>query len=225
MTKIREEPKVCVYCGKKATTSDHVPPKQIFPKPRPNNLEKIPACFECNNKAGKDEEYFLAAFMFSEAGTSEAGKKLWQEKLNRMYKKNLGLRRKIAQNLKAEDVYTPHGIFMARRMTINLDEDRIYKVVSKIIKGLYYLEYQEPLPCSQNLDCLFLENETHFNAAKACTKQLKNGSNFWKGIFQYKYNRTEKGRPGSIWLLNFYDFATFLVIASEPPKNNSHLVC
>lgn len=206
----------CAYCGREATTKDHVPPKQIFPKPRPANLVTVPACLDCNNQSGKDEEYFLATFMFSEAGTSEAGKKLWDEKLHRMYEKNLGLRRKIAHNLEQpKDTYTPSGIYLGKRMVINLDKNRIYKVVRKIVRGLYYLEYQEVMPASQDLDCLLIQTQDHFNAAKESTKELKSGSKSWDGIFRYSHNRTEEGRPGSIWLLNFYDFATFWLVGYD----------
>ena len=205
---------ICIYCGREATTRDHVPPKQLFPKPRPT-LETVPSCFECNNLFGKDEDYFFASFMFSEAGVSVAGKKLWKEKLHRMYKKNSGLRRKIAQNLKPINLFTPHGIFTGRKILIKIDENRIYKIVRKIIKGLYYIEYKEIMPASQNLDCLFLQTQKKYDTAMNQVSQLKNGSKKWDGICQYKYNRTEKGNPGSMWLINFFDFAIFWVIASN----------
>ena len=107
----------CIYCGGKLkVTDDHVPPKSFYPKPRPSNLITVPSCLKCNQTIGKDEEFFLATFMFSHAGVSMAGKQLWAEKLNRMYQKNLGLRRKIADHLHHAEIFTSAGLFLGRKM-------------------------------------------------------------------------------------------------------------
>jgi hypothetical protein len=52
----------CAYCGAAADlTRDHVPPRVVFPKPRPKDLITVPACRPCNVSAGPDDEYFGAA--------------------------------------------------------------------------------------------------------------------------------------------------------------------
>ena len=52
--------KLCIYCQKnEATTVDHVPPKAMFPKPRPANLITVPCCDPCNKSFKNDDEYFL----------------------------------------------------------------------------------------------------------------------------------------------------------------------
>jgi 5-methylcytosine-specific restriction endonuclease McrA len=51
---------VCHYCGKKATTEDHIVPKALLPKPmsrvpywfRSNDV--VPACFDCNGEKGME---------------------------------------------------------------------------------------------------------------------------------------------------------------------------
>jgi hypothetical protein len=37
---------------------DHVPPKNLFGKPRPSTLVTVPSCLECNRGASGDDEYF-----------------------------------------------------------------------------------------------------------------------------------------------------------------------
>ena len=50
---------LCIYCLKKiADTKNHIPPQSIFDKPLPKNLISVPSCFECNNSASTDDEYF-----------------------------------------------------------------------------------------------------------------------------------------------------------------------
>jgi len=54
---------ICVYCvEKEANTKDHVIPKQLYPKPWPNDFITVPACKECNYSFRKDEEYFRPEF-------------------------------------------------------------------------------------------------------------------------------------------------------------------
>ena len=150
---------ICVYCGgREKETDDHVPPKSFYPKPRPSDLITVPACLQCNQDAGKDEEFFLATFMFSEAGITKAGSLLWSEKIRRMYEKNLGLKRKTADHLERSDIMTPAGIFLGRKMTIKTDEVRFERVANKIVKGLYYFEYKEPMPANTKLMTLYLRN-------------------------------------------------------------------
>tara|TARA_R110002049_G_scaffold308754_1_gene513922 strand:- start:66304 stop:67029 length:726 start_codon:yes stop_codon:yes gene_type:complete len=49
----------CYFCGKPASTKDHVPSKNLLEKPYPKNLLTIPACLKCNQSFSLDEEYFL----------------------------------------------------------------------------------------------------------------------------------------------------------------------
>ena len=54
----RKTPPICVLCGARAgTTIDHVPPKALFPPPRPK-LITVPACEICNGSASEAEEKF-----------------------------------------------------------------------------------------------------------------------------------------------------------------------
>lgn len=48
----------CAYCGRPATTRDHVPPKCLLEKPLPKTSITVPSCRACNEGFAKDEEYF-----------------------------------------------------------------------------------------------------------------------------------------------------------------------
>ncbi len=55
---------VCVYCGcAKADTADHVPPKLLFPVPRPSDLITVPCCRACNSSFQRDDQYLRAALL------------------------------------------------------------------------------------------------------------------------------------------------------------------
>lgn len=215
--------KTCVYCGAApGVTADHVPPKAFFPKPRPSNLTTVPSCWACNQIASRDEEYFLAALMFSDAGVTNPGRKLWTEKLHRMYAKNLGLRRQVARSLRQIELTTPAGIYLGQRMALYYDEKRLEAVASKVIRGLFFLEQGIAAPADWNLRCLFLRKRAHFEAVAGHNHMLKPGAHHWPSVFQYRVGFVPGQPEESMWLLQFWETHIFWVIArtAQPPKQN-----
>ena len=201
----------CVYCDSlPGVTQDHVPPKSFFPKPRPDDLIKVPACRSCNEGAAKDEELFLATFMFTEAGISDAGKKLWDEKLHRMYRKNPGLKKHIARSLQDVNLVTSSGIHLGKRLAIRHEEARSKKVIDKIIRGLYHFEYQESLPQSIEITIHFLQEPSEITTVvEKINPMLLNGSRRWPDIFEYRFNRVAEQPEGSVWVIRFFGTAVF----------------
>jgi len=207
---------ICVYCSLvRAVTQDHVPPKSFFPKPRPLDLITVPSCKSCNEGSGIDEELFLATFMFTEAGVSDAGKKLWDEKLHRMYKKNLGLKKRIASSLHEVDLFTPSGIALGRRMAIRHDEIRSEKVINKIVRGLYYYEYRKPLPASVEITNHLLQQPSEIAEMEKFAPMLLFGSRKWPSVFEYRFNRVAEQPEGSMWIMRFYGKVVFWAISSK----------
>lgn len=51
---------ICVYCGKVATTRDHIVARTLLVRPLPQNAPTVPSCRACNNRFSKDEQYFVA---------------------------------------------------------------------------------------------------------------------------------------------------------------------
>jgi hypothetical protein len=214
----KRNPKICVYCAKNpGLTDDHVPPKSFFPQPRPSNLITVPACNKCNSGAGKDEDYFLATFMFSEAGITDAGKTLWKQRLDRMFRKNLGLRRRLAKGFSYRPVVTATGIYLGHRMGLQFDERRFERVIQKIVRGLYYFEYGEALSPETEIMTLFLSTKARFETAVAYANQLGWGKRQWPGIFEYRCGRVPGVPQESVWLMRCYSNSHFWAI-SGPDK-------
>lgn len=217
------EPKTCVYCGvAPGVTSDHVPSKAFFPKPRPSNLATVPACLTCNQNASRNEEYFLAALMFSEAGIKDTGKRLWTEKLHRMYTKNLGLRRQVARSFRRVELVTPAGIYLGRRMSLHYDEKRLEAVAGKVIRGLFFLEQGIAAPADWDVLCLFVREHAHFEAIAQHNHLLKPGAHCWPLVFQYRVGFVPGEPQKSMWLLWFWQTHIFWLTAqpASPVKQN-----
>ncbi len=67
-----------MYCGvAPGRTGDHVPPRSLFPLPRPSNLVKVPCCEACRTTQSIDDEYFKNMIvMRHDVAGSEAGRRL-----------------------------------------------------------------------------------------------------------------------------------------------------
>lgn len=205
----------CVYCGEAhASTNDHVPPKCLFPKPRPSNLVTVPACEACNRRASLDEEYFLAALMLTDAGISSAGQKLWKT-LRRTYDHANGLRARIASAISPAPVFSRGGIFLGNRLTVRHEDERFRSVVTKIVKGLYWLEYGERMPDMSVIHYRFLIAGEEKAVARKYLPHTKVPKHSWPGIFEYRSNRTAEAPAGSIWLLLFFGQMQFWIVASS----------
>lgn len=218
---MRDISQACIYCGSETKiTSDHIPPKSFFPRPRPSNLITVPACQNCNQRAGTDEEYFLATMMLSYAGETSAGKALWGEKIERMYEKNRGLRTAIGRTLTEIDFKLPNG-GIKRRMALAYDQDRLYSVVRKIIRGLHFIEQRRALPVDWTISTHFIQTAKDVSAAAQFNGQLRAGTNFWPGVFQYRAGFVPENPDQSVWLLLFWETHTFWCICHESQEGST----
>jgi hypothetical protein len=75
------EAPLCYICRRRvAETRDHIPPKSLFPKPRPSDLITAPCCFLCNNRNSRSDEYFRL-MMASSLNATESGQRAWKRVL------------------------------------------------------------------------------------------------------------------------------------------------
>jgi 5-methylcytosine-specific restriction endonuclease McrA len=110
---------LCVICGKKvAKTVDHVPPKNLFVKPRPS-LITIPACFDCNNSASPFDEQLMIYVSLQIGPEQDRTKKLWKTKALKALHRNKPLQREIIGQMKRVWLTTESGV-LAEKGTVFL---------------------------------------------------------------------------------------------------------
>lgn len=190
---------LCCYCGtRKATTKDHIPPKSIFNKPRPNDLITVPCWFECNNEASKYDEKFKAYLGMHIARQGGEAERLFKEGVLPTAKHNNKLRKTIFDTMHPVYTTTQSGIITGKAMSVLWDNEAHDFTVERIIRGLFYHHYKKIIGSSA---CV----KTHW------FKQLPNGyenmlygKTIAKGQFVYLYNRVDEADFDSIWMLNFY---------------------
>lgn len=122
-------PENCVYCDERPGTSgDHTPSENLFPKPRPNNLIKVPACQPCNVGFSKDEEYFRLILVYTQHGEKAPGFS-WDKVERSLDRERSRLFDLLLESLKPD---AELGV------EVNVDHARIDRVLIKTMRGLSF---------------------------------------------------------------------------------------
>ena len=200
--------KRCYLCKGEADTKDHVPPKGLFPEPRPSNLITVDCCYRCNQKFTKiDEEFRL--FVSAPINRSPEGRTIWEQKVLRSTLPS----RRIAKAIRK---ITHRQIFLATEsgpipaVRIEVRQRPIKLCLIRITKGLLATFHPD-------LDYSDLEFRVtpfdQFKLAKtvATMPELliydeRGGSvfRFWRGI------ATDQTNAG-LWFFCFFNAASFMV--------------
>ena len=115
--------KGCIYCGKPATTREHVPSKAFLIDPYPEDLATLPACFECNNGFSKDEEY-VSCFL-----------DVLKAAIYQNYEQRPDTVRKLKRNTKLKDLLDEQIKIEGGQVHYHVDENRLCRILIKLAKG------------------------------------------------------------------------------------------
>ena len=95
--------------------------------------------------------------------------------------------------------------------------ERLESVVLKIVRGLYFYEYDVPLPIEASVNCKWLNAKWLQDEARPFVEGLPLGRSQWPGIFQYKCSRVPESPYASIWLFLFFEYAAWWAITTPEP--------
>lgn len=191
---------LCALCGvNPATTRDHVPPKAIFPKPRPN-LITVPACFGCNNAASDFDDLFKVYLSMHTAENNAIARQLFTEKTARTLQRNQNLLKKIKRESQYVPVVNKQGK-LESRLGIRWDSNAHSAVISRTIKGLYFHHTGRPMPTDCELKVQWLKE-----VPPEIVPMLPSLSEEVIGNNQviYKYAISDEDARHSLWLFEFY---------------------
>ena len=201
MGRTRKRTKICAICGRKpAATVDHVPPKGIFPKPKPN-LITVPACLACNNGASKfDERFkvFLSLHVTRHSGPDN--NPVFQQAFDTL-QKNRKLKSEILEG--AQEVYlsTPAGIVFARAHAIKWDSRSHDEVIERTIRGLYFHHYGQVLGDKARVKVQWLSglDERLYRMSESLEKHV-----IGRGQVVYVHLRPADHPLHSLWIFQFF---------------------
>lgn len=205
--------KICSICGEyKDTTDDHLPPKGIYPKPVDNdmNMHTVPACSSCNGGGSiEDEEFKL--FIGLETGEFRDNREKLIDSLAGTIMHNKRLASQIFSS--HQKVYAKYrGSTPEKVVAIKFNSDAYNKVISRIIKGLYWRKTGTPLGKEPNIMVLPANslNNSQYQDFKEIMDQLS-PNKLNKNTFIYKYIINDDGT--SIWGIQFFKRHVVFAIA------------
>jgi hypothetical protein len=211
----------CVYCDFVGTiTDDHIPSENLFSKPRPNNLIKVPSCFPCNNGFSKDDEYFrLMIIMRNDIGSHAEYNKIWPVVHKSLKRPGAqGFANALIQNMALSDVQSTSGLYLGRMPTYPVDFVRLDRVAARIAQGLYYRETERRL---RDDYCVVAYNpgSTAGNVAgngliQSNCKKLTSSkpTTIGNGVFSYWFQRTKDDPYMSACLMEFFGKVQFFCV-------------
>jgi hypothetical protein len=200
----------CYLCGSTENlTRDHIPPENIFPKPKPTNLITVPCCRKCNEGFSKDDEAFRL-WVASSVGRSPAGDWIWEKKVvGSTLRRSPKLLENIQPFFGKDWMETPHG--KIEMDTLAFPPERMNRYLVRLTKGLlcaFYpaYDYSKDVFAPRHIQ------QTQKNLAGVrdliChLKYIERGERVfraWHGI------SVDSGKSGA-WVYTFYDGACFIV--------------
>lgn len=203
----------CAYCGKyNATTRDHIPPRNLFSKPLPDDALTVPCCKICCDKWGsKDDEYFRTVILSGVNFENEPRiKQPWLSVLRSVRKpQKVGFAKNILSSLIDIDVETQASVYLGKEPAFNYERTRISKVIERIIRALFFLEYEKPVPQEYKVDGgidQFSEISNDF-VKKVNFKPPKFA---WNNQFAYRFTSLPEDVDSSVWLFTLYERVSFI---------------
>lgn len=187
----------CLYCGaREGSTRDHVPPRNLFTKPLPDNLITVPACRSCNKGFDLDDEYFRQVI------TLGVDPKRFPIAISAIRNlggpKKRGFLRKMLSDLSPE------------KQWMNVERERVDRVTRRIIRGLFFHHTKLPLPQSAEVRVWFPcfgETLAVGDEFLALTRILDRQTphSVGAGVFAYRYFVDSESPDYSLWRLCFYE--------------------
>lgn len=207
--KSKKRKHTCAYCGKcTVSTKDHVIPRNIFPDGYTiKNLRTVCSCKKCNQSYSLDEQYFWAFLLNTSSDTSKWAHSIFETKFKRAIQRKPGLGNKIFNSMELVDSVTPSGIYIGKKTKINISKDdwkRYYNVLDKIIKGFFYIRFNQRVPKNYFIKHSFIQ-KNHDKYIKYF--QFWNKEN--KEIILHGYGQL-KNTFNTIWCTIFYESVMFV---------------
>jgi hypothetical protein len=229
MTQLQSE---CVYCGTKGKlTADHIPPKSLFAPPRPAILITVPSCLRCNKAASQDDEYFKAVLALKETAGDHPDAKGVRESVLRSLARPQSRRfsRYFLNRTARVNVHTPAGLYVGKRLSYDVDLERLDRVAARVVKGLFYAlkgkripqEYMVVAHCEDGLQNLSAADQETLRQTVVIPVLSGTQGTVANNVMKYWVAFEPTNEYVSAWILEFYLNVRFLVFVIPTVQLNT----
>jgi hypothetical protein len=198
----------CTYCGeRRRLTRDHVPPRSIFPDPKPANLITVPACHDCNDAFKLDDEYFRT-FVITGNFQNLAARNLWDRKIIGSPNAET-IRQILRRSMKDFELRSAAGLYLGNALAVCLDAQRTLRIAARIVLGLWWHHYRtRPEPSIKIYAGRIWKLDGMEAILSACRK-----SSIGADVFAYAHGVPPEDTNQSVWFLQFFGGLMFFVFA------------
>jgi len=203
----------CAYCGKPATTLDHVPPQGLFAKPR-IGLIKVPACQKCNNGTSLDDEFLKRLSLNSGAERSRDAIQTSESLLRSIARPEAQrMKQGLFETIKPVNVWSTSGLlWLGKSYKMTLDGERMSRIVRKVIRGLYFHVTGKRLPPQYVVETHVVGREVPTESIRENERQILDVSETIIGdqAFSFRYVLAPQDEFLSVWRLEFYGVSRYM---------------
>lgn len=198
---------ICAYCGAGAPeTADHIPPKNLFSKPFPENLLTVPCCKRCQKGWSKDDEYFRIALLSSSNLADVPAVQPVIDTIFRSFRRPQarGLARLVETSLVEIEQRTEEGIIAGTVPAFKVQGHRLERVGGRIIRALFFEEFNQPLPATHVAKASIQQFGLDYLWPSIKEVQFAELRSFAADSFHYTYATVQEDPFSSVWLLDFF---------------------
>jgi hypothetical protein len=187
--------KTCYYCGKPATSTEHVPPKALFPEQKDSpegvdyrkNLFTVPSCDEHNSVKSHDDEYIMYILAMS-LPSNAIGRLLYKTKVTRAIKRNSAIIRMLLKDKRPVILRDTQTNTWLESIALKVDYNRLKNAFAHIAKAIYYMElnrihigdikvHSEFLLSLENVEANKIQSQLSASLDVILAQHLKHGDN------------------------------------------------
>lgn len=217
----------CVYCGSEGElTRDHIPPKALCGKPRPDDLVLVPSCRRCNEGASKDDEYFKTTLVLKDKSGSHPEAEAIRDSVLRALAlpAKAPFAKRLLDAMEDVDLKTAAGLVVGRATALNVDLLRLDRVAERVARGLYWHHHGHvPLPAHYRVGVWSEAGLRNLDARTAAELQdtllapvLRNPARtIGRGALRYWCASGDRAHL-TCWLLEFFGDVRFIAVTVPP---------
>ncbi|MEW6202316.1 MAG: hypothetical protein AB1546_10090 [bacterium] len=199
--------------------NDHVPPKQFYPSEirksfNFDDLFTLPTHKICNKSYHSDEDYFVYSFGILAIG-SYSGNAIWNDIVKRFTREPQGT--KMINKILKEFDSKPMGIILPQgKIGKRFDWQRIYRVIWKVTRGLFFKEKSQYLPENTPKHIVITPPDEKPPDEFFYLRNSKSKGQY-PSVFDYKHEEFS-GFYLHIWAMLFWDKLITLIMFHDPQK-------
>lgn len=210
----------CAFCGKFGpVTREHFVAKGLWAGPRPNRSLTVPTCFDCNNGASDDDQYFRNVMAIVHDTDHPEAKKVFEGPMKRSFGYDPTLLKELLKGRGVAPYFTPSGLLLGNKPFLTVDDRRMNRILCKIVLGLFYVARGHAMPDTHAVYICASPDKEMLKMCLSMTQSMCPEQCFGDDVFVWRFCGDAEDQNLTYWMLAFYKKVVFFG-ATLPEKDD-----